>query len=153
MSTWPITTQWSLLHETTHTHLLLSYFTVCVCVCAGCRWRRRLLWSCVSKICLWGACPRSPASAPVSWSSAVNDWWNSVTPSCRASTSVCLTSTLSCRTETCVSPGTGRAELRDMVPSCRVPRQSKCWKFNIIQPANGPIRQDRLLDSRWSQQI
>lgn len=88
-----------------------SYFFVC----PGWRQRKRLWWSCVSTVCLWGVCPRSQVSAPARWSCAVKGWLSSARPSCRASTSVFLTSTHSCKMGTCVSRGTGRAE-------------PKCWK-------------------------
>lgn len=101
----------SVIHHTSY--LQLCYLLVLLCVCQGCRRRRRLWWSFVSRICLWGICLRSPVLAPARWSCAVKDWWNTAPPSCRVSTSVFLTSTQSCRTGTCVSPGTGRAELED----------------------------------------
>ena len=92
----------------------------CCPVCPGCRQRRMLGWSSVSRLFLWGVCPRSPVSVPAKWSCAVKDCWSSAPPSCRAYTSVSLTSTRSCRTGTCVFPGTGRAELERHCPSCRI---------------------------------
>lgn len=82
------------------------------CLCADCRQRRRPWWSCVLRLCLWGACLRSPVSALPRWFNAVKDCWSSAPPTCKASRSVFLTSTLSCKMETCVSPGTGRADLQ-----------------------------------------
>ncbi len=102
------------------------------CMCPDCRQRRRTWWSCVSKICLWGVCPRSPVSAPARWFFAVKDCWSSVSLSCRASTSVFLTSTQSCRMETSVSPGTGRAEMDGCSPKLQK-TQAQVFGRNIFR--------------------
>lgn len=102
-------------------------------VCSGYRWRRRLWWSIVSRVCLWGVYPRSPVSAPLKWSCAVKGWWSNAPPSCRASTSASLTSTQSCRTGTCVSPGTGRAELERHLPSFTLSNvEKKCFSSLML---------------------
>lgn len=87
------------------------YYVTLIFVCPGRRRRSRLRSGSVSTVCLWGVWPRSPVSAPARWSCAVKGWLSSARHSCRASTSVFLTSSQSCRMGTCVSPGTGRAEL------------------------------------------
>ena len=83
-----------------------------VCVRPGYRGRRTRPLKSVSGACPWGASPRTPVWAAARCSPAADGSWSSGCPWRRGWWSASRTSTLSCRTETCVSPGTGRADTR-----------------------------------------